>query len=113
MEYKKLGKIISIKFGLVGYQNAQFGLSVTLGNKDWGVTAEKCYWDYNVIKCDEHCKWSDDDREKANDSLIRFISDLLRDAKVDSLAKLQGKPVEVIFNNKNALKEWSILTECI
>jgi hypothetical protein len=43
---------------------------------------------------------------------MRYVSKLLRDAKVDSVEKLKGKPIEATFDG-NTLKEWRILTEVL
>lgn len=43
---------------------------------------------------------------------MRFISKLLKEAKVDEVYQLKGKPVEVTFEG-NMLKEWRLLTEVI
>jgi hypothetical protein len=43
---------------------------------------------------------------------MRYISDLLHDAKVDSVEKLKGVPVEILFEG-NTLKEWRIFTEVL
>jgi hypothetical protein len=43
---------------------------------------------------------------------MRYVSKLLKDAKVDAVQKLQGIPVEVTFDG-NLLKEWRILTEVL
>ena len=109
---KKLGKIESVKFGLGGYQSAMFGLSVTLSGQAWGVGDFKGTWDCENIKVTEYTKWTEDDRTKNHDELIRFISKLLKEAKVDSVDKLKGIPVECTFDG-NLLKEWRVLTEVI
>jgi hypothetical protein len=43
---------------------------------------------------------------------MRFLSKLLKDAKVRSVDKLKGIPVEAIFDG-NVLKEWRVLTEVL
>jgi hypothetical protein len=43
---------------------------------------------------------------------MRYVSKLLKDAKVNSVDELKGKPVEVTFDG-NMLKEWRILTEVL
>jgi hypothetical protein len=43
---------------------------------------------------------------------MRLLSKLLKEAKVDSVEKLKGKPVEVTFDG-NRLQEWRILTEVL
>ena len=107
---KRLGKIQSVSFGIGGYQNAMIVLHVTLGDKSWGVGDSRCAWDSETIKWSENCKWTEDERNKQYSELLRYLSKLLKDAKVDSVDKLKNVPVEVTFDG-NSLKEWRILTE--
>jgi hypothetical protein len=109
---KKLGKIESVSFGLGGYQECNLGLSVTLGNGSWGVGDFRGGWDAESIKWSENCKWTESDRSKNYDDTMRYLSKLLKDAKVTSVDKLKGIPVEVTFDG-NTLKEWRILTEVL
>ena len=109
---KRLGKIESVRFGLGGYQDACLGLSVTLGTKGWVVGDFKGSWDAESIKRTESTKWTEEERSKGYDETMRYLSKLLKDAKVDSVDKLKGVPVEVTFDG-NTLKEWRILTEVI
>lgn len=109
---KRLGKIESIRFGVGGYQDCQLGVHVTLGNGSWGVGDSRSVWDPERIKCSEHAKWTEEDRDKGMTEVMRYLSTLLKDAKVDSVDQLKGKPVEVTFEG-NLLKEWRILTEVL
>ena len=88
------------------------GLHVTLGDGSWGVGDSRANWDSEQIKWTEHTQWSESDRDKWFADIMRYVSKLLKDAKVDSVEKLKGKPVEVTFNG-NTLKEWRILTEVL
>jgi hypothetical protein len=65
-----------------------------------------------MISCSEHSKWSESDRDVWYAEIMRYVSKLLRDAKVDSVEKLKGKPIEATFDG-NTLKEWRILTEVL
>ena len=109
---KRLGKIESVSFGLGGYQGAMLGLHVTLGDGSWGVGDSSANWDAEQISCSEHSKWSESDRDEWYAEIMRYVSKLLKDAKVDSVDKLKGKPVEVTLDG-NLLKEWRILTEVL
>jgi hypothetical protein len=44
--------------------------------------------------------------------MVERIDKILTDAKVYSVDKLKGKPVELTFDG-NMLKEWRILTEVL
>jgi hypothetical protein len=109
---KKLGKIQSVTFGIGGYQDAMIGLHVTLGNDGWGVGDSRSAWDAEIVKWEKYCKWTESDRDKQYVEIMRYLSKLLKDAKVNSVDKLKGVPVEVTFDG-NMLKEWRILTEVI
>ena len=109
---KKLGKIQSVRFGHGGYQDACIGLSVTLGDGSWGVSDFKGTWDPEIIKCTEHTKWTEEDRTNNIGEAVRFISKLLKEAKVDSVDKLKGIPVEATFDG-SMLKEWRVLSEVL
>ncbi|HRT03820.1 MAG TPA: hypothetical protein P5513_07765 [Candidatus Diapherotrites archaeon] len=109
---KKLGRIENVKFGIGGYQNAMIGLHITLGNNDWGVQDSRSAWDAENIKYSKNSKWTEADRDKKYAEIVRYLSKLLKDAKVNSIDKLKGIPVEVTFED-NMLKEWRILTEVL
>jgi len=109
---KRLGKIERVTFGHGGYQDSMLGLSVTLSGEAWGVSDFKGNWDAELVKHSEHFKWSEQDRSKAYDETMRFLSKLLKEAKVDNVDKLKGKPVEATFDG-NRLEEWRILTEVL
>ena len=108
----KLGKIESVSFGLGGYQGAMLGLHVTLSNGGWGVGDSRANWDAEQIKWSKHTQWTEEDRDGWYSEIMRYVSKLLKDAKVDSVDKLKGKPVEVTFEGKT-LKSWRILTEVL
>lgn len=109
---KRLGKIESVRFGLGGYQDAQLGLSVTLSASGWGVSDFKGNWDAETIERSEYTQWTEEDRDKGYSETMRFVSKLLKEAKVSSVDKLKGVPVEVSFDG-NILKGWRILTEVL
>lgn len=109
---EELGKIQKVTFGLGGYQDACIGINFTLGGDGWGVCDSKSAWDANMIKCDSHCKWTEEDRSRQYDEIMRYISDLLKDAKVSSVDKLQGIPIKATFDGM-VLKEWRILKEVL
>lgn len=109
---KRLGKIESVKFGLGGYQDCMLGLSVTLSNGSWGVNDSRCEWDSELIKHTEHTQWTEENRDKNYANIMRYLSKLLSEAKVQTVDQLKGKPVECTFEG-NTLKEWRILTEVL
>lgn len=110
---KHLGKIESVYFGLGGYQDCMLGLHVSLRYGDClGSDDNKSAWDSNLIKHSDHCQWTEQDRSRQYDEILRYVSDLLAQAKVDRVEKLKGIPVEVISEGLR-LKSWRILTEVL
>lgn len=109
---KELGKIKSVKFGHGGYQDACIGIHFSLGGEGWGVNTDKSAWDANIIKHDGHCQWTERDRDKQYSEIMRYISGLLHEAKVNTVAKLEGIPIEAEFDGMS-LKSWRILKEVI
>jgi hypothetical protein len=109
---KRLGKIEDVSFGLGGYQGAMLGLHVTLGDGSWGVGDSKSNWDSEQIKWTKNTQWTESQRDVYYSEIMRYVSKLLKEAKVDSVDKLKGKPVEVTFDG-NQLVEWRILTEVL
>ena len=109
---KKLGKIQSVKFGIGGYQDTCFGIFFIFSSKDWCCGSSEFTWDPNCIKHTDGCSWNETERSNDLNKIMRYISDLLRDAKVDDVTKLCGKPVEVVFENTK-VQSWRILTEVL
>lgn len=106
-----LGKIESIKFGL---NNSRIGLFYTLSfNSCTEVQSSNAVWDPQSIQVTEYTKWTEDDRDRGLAQLMRYISKLLSEAKVDDVTKLAGKPIELTINKHNSLKSWRILTEVL
>lgn len=105
---KQLGKIQHISYGFGGYQDAQFGLSVTLGGDGWGVSDFHGAWATHSA----NCKWSVEDQRSSFADTAEFIRGLLKDANVMSIDKLKGIPVEVSFE-RMTLKSWRILKEVL
>lgn len=109
---KYLGKIISAEFGIGGYNEAELGLHLTFQFGAGGTSTSKSYWDCNYVKHSEYCKWSEEDRSRGYDDIMRFLSDTLRDAKCKTVSELLNKPIEVELDG-NLLKSWRILTEVL
>ncbi len=103
------GKIVSISLGYGGYQDAMFGISTTLGGPAWGVDDFNGYW---ATERDNHCRWTEKDREESFIKMLWWIKALLDDAKVTSLAALQGSPIEATFKD-NRLESWRIMSEVL
>ena len=104
-----LGKISNVEFGHGGYQDAQFGLSLTFEGDGWGTTWFQGDWN---IERSEYAKWTEEERTKRFGDLIHFIRDLFKKAKISEINQLKGIPVEVTFVN-NTISEWRILEEVL
>lgn len=109
---KELGKIETIYVGHGGYQDSQIGLHITFSGKGWGVSTFIGTLDPEIISCDEHCKWSEEDRNRALMQTMRKISTLLNQAKVHTVSDLKNIPVEITFEDQT-LKDWNILEEVL
>lgn len=106
---KMLGYIESISFGIGGYNESMFGLTVNLHGDGCGVSSFDGTW---AFPPSDRAKWTEQDRrDHYADMCIRII-ELLNQAKVDDVSKLKGKPVEIELDG-NLLKSWRLLTEVI
>jgi hypothetical protein len=107
---KELGKIQSVRFGNGGYQDCQFGLWVELSGSGWGVGDGFGAWSMSMSS--KGCKWTEADRDAEFAKTMRKTNELMLQAKVDTVDKLVGTPVEITFDG-NMLKEWRVLTEVL
>lgn len=106
----KIGKIREAYIGFGGYQGAQYGFFVDVGNKDWSVGDMRGYWGPEVSS--DRAKWTEEDRSKGYADCMRYVADLLVKAKVTKVSELIGKPVEVTFVGES-LVSWRILEEAL
>jgi len=109
--HKELMKISSIKFGMGGYQDAQFGVWINFSSKASGVGTGYGFWS---TPADKNCKWTEEERIKFFGELTLKIIKWIEEAKVSSIDELKGIPVEVTFEHEHGrLTDWRILTEVI
>lgn len=107
---KKLGRISYIHYGACGYQECMLGLRVTISGEGWGVGADMPGgWTTPVT---DSTKWTHEDRIRELGENAWAIHQLLKDAKVESIDKLLGIPVECVFDG-NKLNSWRILKEVL
>jgi len=107
---KVLGKISKIKFGNIGYQGGQFGLMLILESDQGHVTAEIAGgW---IFERSDGAKWTESDRIVAHGEMAVKVMKIMRDANINNINDLVGKPVEITFNGMT-LQDWRILTEVI
>lgn len=112
MTEKYLGKIEKVRFGIGGYGDASIGMHFTLSYGGYGTQTSRCFWDANTVERTPSCKWTEEERTVKYGEIVRYISDLLKKAKVDDISKLAGKPIEVEADG-NMLKSWRILEEVL
>lgn len=105
----KLGKIQNVSFGRGGYQDAMMGISFTLEGDGWGVGDFWGYWSCDVPP---NANWTDKDRLTYLGAMVIRINRVLTEAKVDSIDRLKGVPIEVSFDG-NTLTNWRVLKEVL
>ena len=103
-----LGKISSVHFGK---RDGRLGLSFTLSGS-WSVQTSYVCWDPEDTKVTEHTRWTEEDRNKELSNIMRKISELLKQAKVDTVDELLNIPVEFTAE-KGILTSWRILEEVL
>lgn len=109
---KHLGKIKSLRVGMGGYQDAQFGLSVDLQFAGSTHISDFCGgWSQSITPTDT-CQWTEADRDIGYAKVLRYMDKLCTDAKVSDVMHLVGKPVEVTLNGM-ILDSWRLLTEVL
>ena len=106
---KELGKIQRFEIGIGGYDDAMFGLSVTLGGKGWGVGDFDGTW---TMEPGENHKWNKQDQHKCWADMCQRVLKLMQQAKAKTTNDMVGVPVEVTFDG-NKLDSWRILEEVL
>ena len=109
MTEKILGKITSAEYGIVRDYPFLFGLQLYFSLGDG--TSIGCGSRY-TINIGEECKWTTEERQLGITKSVDEVHKILKDAKVDYVSKLVGKPVEVEIE-KNTFKSFRILTEVL
>ncbi len=104
---KMLGKISSAHFGLDRDRPFLFGLELCFTGDGWGT-----YGIY-LQNIADSCEWeSENKRNELFFKLCKKVENILKQAKVNGVDELVGKPVEVTFEN-NSFKDFRILTEVL
>jgi len=106
---KSIGKITSVCFGFGGYQDVQFGISIGVDTESGCACTGIWVW---TSKPDKHTKWTIIDQNNYYAKIMRYIIKLMKDAKVDNIEDLKGKPIEATWDGQY-LKSIRILTEVI
>ena len=106
---KSIGKITHVNFGFGGYQDVQFGISISISTESGCATTGKWMW---TSEPDKYSKWNVQDQDNAYAKTMRYIIKLMVDAKVSKIEDLKGMPIEATWDGM-MLKEVRILTEVI
>ncbi len=108
--YATLGKIDTAFFGSYADYNFMMGLELSFSLSDGGCVGTGGKYSVNV---GESCKWErPEDRQKAISNMVAFVREILKDAKVNTVDELVGKPVEVVIK-KRAFESFRILKEVL
>lgn len=75
-------------------------------------TIEKRYGGKYTVNIDPECKWDKYDRQEVITYKIETVCQILKDAKVNYVSELVGKPVELTIEN-HRFKDFRILTEVL
>lgn len=109
MTEKILGKITSAEYGMVRDYPFLFGLQLYFKLGDG--TSIGCGSKYTE-NISEACKWTTEERQCGITKSVDEVHKILKDAKVNFVSELVGKPVEVEIE-KNTFKDFRILTEVL
>ena len=109
-EEKVLGKIDFAEFGTIGDYPFMIGLQLgfSLGGGTSGVMDGGKY----TVNISSDCNWKEVNREEGITKVVEKVNDILKDAKVNYVSQLKGKPVEVTLVNYT-FRDFRILTEVL
>lgn len=104
MDGMQLGKITEAKFGFGGYQGVQIVFQFRIETKHYSVyKIYECGWGHvseeELKSPTSTYKWTHDGRLNQIGDKAWQVVKLMKDAKVESLDQLVGKPVRVIGQN--------------
>lgn len=104
-----LGKIIWAEYGMVPDCPLWFGLQLLfkLGDSSYIDCGGK--YTENI---GEACEWTTEERQCGITKSVDEVHKILKDAKVDYVSQLVGKPVEVEIDG-NTFRSFRILTEVL
>lgn len=108
MTEKLLGKIDFAEFGTIRDYPFLIGLQLGFSMNGSGVMDGGKF----TVNISPECKWKDHNREQTITKAIEDVDKILKDAKVNYVSQLIGKPVEVTLE-RNCFKDFRILTEVL
>lgn len=107
----ELGKIRKAEFG-IGTTDS-IGFMVELAGPAWSCTSWDNYYDPIIVPINERMKWTEIDRTNAFSGIVRRVSVILSDAKVEFVSELKDVPIEATFDDNRTVSSWRILTEVL
>ena len=108
MTEKYLGKIDFAEFGTIEDYPFLIGLQLGFSMNGCSVMDGGKY----CVNISNQCKWEDREKNEVITNSVEYISEVLKDAKVNYVSQLVGKPVEVLIED-NTFKGFRILTEVL
>lgn len=110
MAEKFLGKIVKAQFGVCSDRPYLMGLQLEF--RFDGNAGVNC-GGRHLININPNCKWdSEEERNEAYQDVLYNLASLLKNAKVNYVSELVGKPVEIEIENQ-MYKNFRILTEVL
>lgn len=108
MTEKLLGKIDFAEFGTIPDYPFMIGLHLRFSMGNCSVMDGGKY----TVNIGPNCRWEEHSRADSVTHIVEKVNDILKDAKVNYVSELNGKPVEVTLVN-NTFKDFRILTEVL
>lgn len=105
---KCLGKIDFAEFGTYKERPFLMGLQLGFSMSGSGVMDGGKY----TVNISKYCRWEPEERFDAITSMVDHIDSILKDAKVNYVSELVGKPVEITLKD-NTFVDFRILTEVL
>ena len=107
----ELGRIVSVKLGDGGYDDAMFGFTFYLSTGSGGSVCD--FWGTWGHEPNESCKWTKTEQNEVFLDCFLRVKKLMKQAKVSNFNQLKNVPIEITWDDKNRLKSWRILTEVL
>lgn len=105
MEKKLLGKITEAEFGFTEYL---MGLKLSFGGPGWCVSDGGRF----SMNMSSTCRYEAGEKAAECQRVMDKVAEILKDAKVEHVSELAGKPVEVIIKS-GTFHSVRILTEVL
>ena len=104
-----IGKISEVTFEKIA---GRLGIWFVLKSDGCSFDTERVVWDFNDVKVTEDTTWTEESREASMADMMRYISDLMFVAKVNSIEDLRDTPITLQIEN-GMLQDWRILREVL